>query len=572
MSFKKVYITALLFIFGNLGLNAQNQPKFRMIGGARSILNNQSLEVLDSIPDKTTPKAKTGGYSLIDLGFNIAPNKQTEIMGMIRIKNQFGGFFGGGVTFDVRQLWLKGILADVVRYQIGDINIKQTPFTLYNHNEDLLRLQNPCNQIFQDIVNYESFYKTNTWRQQGLSLDFGLNFAKGIEEINFNGYLTRMNMTNFADVPERLLGGGTVDIIINSKLSGQYNVSSVFDVTGTATDSNAFRNIVQSAGIKFSENFKNHLIEFKSEFGNSFTYYTTDKKAPSLYDFFINPTLKFTHSKKLFSAQLGYLNVGPYFRSPGAQSKRIDYQAILSQFPLYRQTQNDRPTHLQDLFGDERLYRTSISSKLMAYNPIINNVLPYGTATFNRQGLYAQASFRNKKESVELLTSHYQLSEILGQGTSALRAFTMSQFQLNVSLGTLLNLRRNIKLTTTVLHQNTTRTGNFDFEAVNLESLQIASGLEWEFAKDFHLMLGYNLLNGNGNEQISERDNYTEVLDFQKFNSDYTQSIMGGGLKFNFSKQTYLAFLFQQFTHHNNSNVFENYKMNQTNIIYNLTF
>ncbi len=572
MRFKKVYVTALFTILVNVGLNAQNQPKFRMIGGARSVLNNQDIEVLDSIADKTTPKAKTGGYSLIDLGFNIAPNKQTEIMGMIRIKNQFGGFFGGGVTFDVRQLWLKGILADVVRYQIGDINIKQTPFTLYNHNEDLLRLQNPCNQIFQDIVNYESFYKSNTWRQQGLSLDFGLNFAKGIEEINFNGYLTRLNMTNFANVPERLLGGGTVDLVFNSKLSGQYNLSSVFDVTGTATDSNAFRNIVQTAGIKYSDHFKNHLIEFKTEFGNSYSYYTTDKKAPSLYDYFINPTIKFTTESKIFSAQLGYLNVGPYFRSPGAQSKRIDYQSVLSQFPLYRQSQNDRPAHLQDIMGDERLYKTSITSKLMAYNPIINNVLPYGTATFNRQGLYALATLKNKKESLEISASHYSLSEILGQGTSALKDYSMSQIQFNMALGKLLGMKKAVKLTTTVLQQNTSRNGNFDFESVNLSSLQIAGGLEWEFAKDFHLMMGYNLLSGSGNDLISERDQYSEVLDFQKFNSDFTQTILGGGLKFNFSKQTYLAFLFQQFTHRDHANAFENYNMNQTNIIYNLTF
>ncbi len=572
MRFKKVYVTALFTILVNVGLNAQNQPKFRMIGGARSVLNNQDIEVLDSIADKTTPKAKTGGYSLIDLGFNIAPNKQTEIMGMIRIKNQFGGFFGGGVTFDVRQLWLKGILADVVRYQIGDINIKQTPFTLYNHNEDLLRLQNPCNQIFQDIVNYESFYKSNTWRQQGLSLDFGLNFAKGIEEINFNGYLTRLNMTNFANVPERLLGGGTVDLVFNSKLSGQYSLSSVFDVTGTATDSNAFRNIVQTAGIKYSDHFKNHLIEFKTEFGNSYSYYTTDKKAPSLYDYFINPTIKFTTESKIFSAQLGYLNVGPYFRSPGAQSKRIDYQSVLSQFPLYRQSQNDRPAHLQDIMGDERLYKTSITSKLMAYNPIINNVLPYGTATFNRQGLYALATLKNKKESLEISASHYSLSEILGQGTSALKDYSMSQIQFNMALGKLLGMKKAVKLTTTVLQQNTSRNGNFDFESVNLSSLQIAGGLEWEFAKDFHLMMGYNLLSGSGNDLISERDQYSEVLDFQKFNSDFTQTILGGGLKFNFSKQTYLAFLFQQFTHRDHANAFENYNMNQTNIIYNLTF
>ena len=568
----KLSIFAIFLIFSNAALWSQNQPKFRMVGGARSVINNQEIDVKDSIADKTTPKAKTGGYSLIDLGFNIMPNKQTEILGMIRIKNQYGGFFGGGVSFDVRQLWVKGIIADVVRYQLGDINIKQTPFTLYNHNEDLIKNQGPLNQIFQDIANYESFYKQNTWRQQGLSVDFGLNFAKGIDELNINGYLTRLNMTNFANTPERLLGGSTIDMVINPNLSVQYNISSVFDVTGTAADSNSFRNIVQTGALKYNQTLKTHLLEFKTEFGNSYNYFTTDKKSPTLYDYFYNPTLKYTNSKKRLNITVGYLNVGPYFRSPGAQSKRIDYQAVLSQFPLYRQYQNERPIHLQDILSDDRLYKTSISSKLMAYNPIINNVLPYGLATFNRKGFYILGSLKNKAENSEIQFSQYQLNEILGQGTSALKSYSMSQLQFNLSVSSILKLSKELKFTSTLLLQHTKRSGSYDFETVDLQSLQIASGLEWEFIKDFHFILGYNYLSGKGNDMISERNIYSEVIDFIKFNSQIEQSIWGTGLKFKFSKTTYLAFLYQMFHHNNKQNQFENYQMNQSNIIYNLTF
>lgn len=64
---------------------------------------------------------------------------------MIRIKNQLGGFYGAGVTFDVRQLYVKGIISNVVRYQLGDINYKLTPFTFYNNDFDDL-MQHP--QVF----------------------------------------------------------------------------------------------------------------------------------------------------------------------------------------------------------------------------------------------------------------------------------------------------------------------------------------------------------------------------------------------------------------------------------------
>ena len=210
---KRLY-TLSTVLFATLIANTtlgQTGPKVRFTGGARSIISNADIQVNDTIADKTTAKKAVAGYALVDLGFNISPNKNTEILGMIRINNKYGGFYGAGVAFDVRQLWVKGIIADVVRYQLGDINLKQTPFTLYNHNEDQMISQPDVFQLQRDIVNYETFYKSNTWRQQGLSLDWGLQFNKFVKELNVNAYLTRMNATNFGNIQDRLLGVTTVD-------------------------------------------------------------------------------------------------------------------------------------------------------------------------------------------------------------------------------------------------------------------------------------------------------------------------------------------------------------------------
>ena len=528
-------------------LIGQISPKIKMIGGARSVIQNQDIQVFDSVADNKTAKAKAGGYSLIDLGFNIMPNKNTEIMGMIRIKNQYGGFYGGGVTFDVRQMWLKGILADVVRYQLGDINLKQTPFTFYNHNEDNSVLQNPINHIQQEIVNYESFYKSNTWRQQGLSIDFGLNFAKHIEEVNFNGYLTRLNMTNFGNVPERLFGGGTVDLIANKNLSAQYNLSSVFDVTGTAIDSNSFRNIVQTFGLKHAHSWKNIDLTLKLETGTSHTYLTRDSLSPDLNDFFLNPTITFDLPKSNLSLTVAYLNVGPDFRRPGAQSKRVDYQTALTQFGLYKNNQVDRPIHLADVFSDDKIYRTSINTKIMAYHPLINNVLPYGLATFNRNGVYGILNWKNAVKSVNIQWTHYMLSEIRGQGTQTLKKYTLSQLQVGADLNKILKLTKKLKFSTSLVYQQTDRQSEIEFEKVNLNSIQLASGLEWEIVPNFDLMLGYTLLKGSGNDQISIRNNYSQVIDFQDFSTNISQSIIACGMKYNFSNKTYLGLLFQQF-------------------------
>lgn len=569
--FNLKHIIILGFTFSILG-NAQISPKIKMTGGARSVIKNQNIQVSDSIPDNTTSKANANGYALIDLGFNIIPNKTTEILGMIRIKNQYGGFFGGGVSFDVRQLWVKGIIANTVRYQLGDINLKQTPFTFYNSNEDVLLINNPITKIQHDIVNYETFYKNNTWRQQGVSVDFGLNFAKYIQEIDFNGYLTRLNMTNFSNTPERLFGGYTVDLVVNNQFSAQYNLSSVFDVTGTVSDPNSFRNIVNTVAMKYENKIKEIPIIAKCEIGNSNNYYTNDTNAPSLNDYFIHANSKFKFNKVNLELELGYLNVGPDFRSPGAQSKRIDFNGALTNFPLYKQNQIDRPVQIADIYADNLLYKNGISSKLMAYHPLINNVLPYGLATFNRTGLYSNIKWNSSEKGLSLNWGNYMLSELRGQGTSFLKKYTMSNLELGLNPSKWFNLKKSLRVSTGISYQNTSRQGNYNFEHIQLNSIQSSIGIEWEIVKQFELLGGYTALKGNGNDQISVRNNYSEVYDFKDFSADIFQSIVAVGLKFKFSDKTYFSLLYQKLNYQNKAQVFDNYSINQTLIIYNLTF
>ena len=74
---------------------AQKERKVTFVGGARSVMTNNRLVVNDTLAaDTSTALRYTGGCALIDLGVNIKPNKNTEILGMFRIRNGFGGFWG----------------------------------------------------------------------------------------------------------------------------------------------------------------------------------------------------------------------------------------------------------------------------------------------------------------------------------------------------------------------------------------------------------------------------------------------------------------------------------------------
>lgn len=554
----------------------QAGSKFRVIGGARSIVSNNRIEVFDSIPDNTTAKANNGGYALFDLGFDITPNKNTEILGMFRINNQYGGFYGAGVTFDIRQLWIKGIIADVVRYQLGDINVKQTPFTLYNHNEDQTISMPKVFDLQRQIVNYESFYKDNSWRQQGLSLDWGLEFNSPVKEINFNGYLLRLNATNFAQTSERLMGGGTVEGKFGEHVVVAYNLASIFDVSGTALNNQLYHNTVQTGSFKYSLNPWKIPVKLEGEFGTSAFGIDQDTLAPELNDYFVHSAIssqsKNKESKYKWNFKLGYLNVGPDFRSPGAQSKRIDYSTQPGLFNRYKQSQMDRPISWGDAQWQIPLYRIGISTKLMDFNYLVNPVLPYGIATFNRQGIYVDGSVNLGSVHNTLNVSHYELSEIRGQGTEELRKFRMSKLELSNKLGNYFHWNRTLNLTHSISYQSSRRNSNFEFEQTDYQLIQGSTGLEWEFSPKLEWLVGYTLSYGKGNETRAERNIYAEIVDFKPIAIDQRHSVFSTGMRCNFGENAYLAVIYQSQQYQDFLKSFDKYAINQWLIIYNLTF
>ena len=567
----KIYFCLLILNYFSVNLYSQNEKKIQFVGTARSILNNDDILVKD---DTITSKSNMGGYALIDLGVNILPNKNTEILGMIRIKNQLGGFYGAGVTFDVRQLYIKGIISNVVRYQLGDINYKLTPFTFYNNDYDDL-IQHP--QVFniqKDIVNYETFYKNNTWRQQGAALDFSLEFSKFLKEIKFNGFINRINITDFNTVPDRFFTGGNIGIQQSKNVFVGFNYVSLFDLSGTSQNNSGFNNNVSSINyeVKFA---KDNLVETRlfGETGLSNSGYSNDTSAPKLNDFFINMgisnLLKASHLK--FS--LSYLNVGPNFRSAGAQSKRLNYNNTPSFYDRYTNQQSLRSIGLFDLIRDEKLYNRSINSDgLMAYNPAYNNAMPYGIATFNRQGINAKVNFNDPKKILNLEIESYFLKELIGQGTTKLKSFKIIKSNAELNLKKLISIENNFKITAGFSFQSSIRNSETNYEEINLNSAIVNSGIEFELYKNIDILAGFIYNQAKGNEILPSRNIYSEVVDFNEYNINIKELMLGGGLRYRFSDKIYLAALYQNYDNSNKLNSEFSYSMNQFIIIYNMKF
>ena len=74
----------------------------------------------------------------------------------LRVRNELGGFFGTGTSVDVRQLTLRGTIYDKIRYQVGDMFLRQTRFTLFNSPSDA-EVFSAGFKPYRDVIDYENF-------------------------------------------------------------------------------------------------------------------------------------------------------------------------------------------------------------------------------------------------------------------------------------------------------------------------------------------------------------------------------------------------------------------------------
>ncbi len=560
----------LLFLFFSLiGLQAiaQSGKKVQFVGGARSIISNMNFATAEE--DTVTPRKSAGGYALIDLGFRINPNPSTEILGMVRIKNDLGGFWGGNVAFDVRQIHVRGVAAKIVRYQIGNIDYKLTPYTFYNHNPDMLLSGIGTLKIKEDILNYESFYsQNNTWRQQGAAADFGLAFPKIIDDVKFNGFITRLNPSNLSNIFERFYGGGNVVLKQSKYFSFGLNHTSIFDLKGTAASDNTYSNRVNTLTYEGKISKDSWELGINGETGMSTAGNVLDSS--QLEDFFSNTKINFKLKKLNLNFIAGYMDNGADFRSAGAQSKRINFSQGNTFYNRYTNAQIERRISMYDLYNDPDLYSASISTNIMDYDPSVNNALPYGTASFNRKGLYGEVHYQDTAKKYTLSASYFNLSEIRGQGTTNLKKFNYLLTTAKVDFKKILNLKREANLEMGYSYQNTNRTSAIEFETVSLKSTSVSIGAQFEIVDKLFLMANVYHFESRGNDIIPVRDVNGAIINFQSFLANRNENYYATGLKFNFTEDMYLSAFYER--NLNNGNGLSPYTIDQFLIVYNLKF
>ncbi len=572
MSKKLFVLIPLLSAFSSLFAQ-----KVDFYGTGRAIVTNTAIS--DTIPDTTT-KA-TGGYTLMDFGFDVSRGEILRANTILRARNGFGSFDGDAVTFEIRQMRLEGLIGKIVKYEIGDLDMVLTPYTIYNFNPVFDTYESELFSVKRDVVNYENFYTDdNTWRLQGLNTFTTLKFNKGIKSLGLRAFGNRLLAADeVLGQTDRLLYGGAINIDQGKYAEIGANYLIMDDIAGTleATDV-SYGNSVMTATIAGKYEIEDMLaLRIDAEFGQSEYNHdvksdTTGASTANYKDGFYDAKVTAKYIPLGLKLAGGYRAVGANFISPAAQSRRYTGQGTLTTMPTA-----NRDTRSQTLFDrysqEQGLTNRGLSPTLMGFEPMYNNVTPYGVATSNRKGITIALGAEDKKERFAADVKFESLSEVTPVNVNESRKFTVIQAGAVVNVNRFLGWRKQISLQGSYASESTSRSAL----KVDLKSNMIDAGLDVEFLTRLHLLAGIKMFGATGSEWIQKRNQfniYEEGADIETVTYDQKQSVTAAGLKYNFSNRAFFVAQLQMLSFEDKSvaNVDNKYDLTQLYFNYTLNF
>jgi hypothetical protein len=528
---------------------------------------NQSVDntdpsnpVVTQQKDLSSARKSTDGYTIFDLGVNAQPNETLRASATLRLTNSFGGFYGDGSQFIFRQLRLDGIIGKKVKYEIGDIDLELSKYTLFNSNEIYNDYESDILAQRRSVVEYENFNFGNKWRLQGAHLETSLRFNSGIEKIGVRFFATRNRRYTPSITPDRYMLGGRVDVVQSRSINIGGNYVYIFDAAGTVSSPGLTnQNQVVTADWKLTHFTDKIDYSFYGELGSSNnTYAYTEKDSVKTNDFFYDLGVSAKYKPLLLKIFANYRNVGADFFSSGAQTRRTNdfgYAGANGANTLGLFERLDRNTTqrgavamggatLLDFVSDQNLRNLNLQDRLMMFNPAYNNITPYGQATANRKGFTFGASIGNSEKVIKADVVADLLSEVTTMGdsvSSALRNFTGVKGGIMFNAHKLLRFEKDIIFTVGGRYEQTKRGGA---APVDLKSTLIDLGLTVEVVKNLDVLGGIKTINAKGNEFMYSRTVFNQIdksNPFTNVNLNQSQFLYSFGARYRFSKNTYFT-------------------------------
>jgi hypothetical protein len=132
--------------------------------------------------------------------------------------------------------------------------------------------------------------------------------------------------------------------------------------------------------------------------------------------------------------------------------------------------------------------------------------------------------------------------------------------------------KKKLHLGVFVKQQNTSRSGTQGIDKIDLKSSQIKVGLEYEMIPNLELQLAGIILEANGNEFMAQRNSFNEIIFYNSYKADLSETLLLGGINYQFSKNNCLKIQYQQADWNNKLLASNQYTISKFAMLYNLFF
>ena len=173
------------------------------------------------------------------------------------------------------------------------------------------------------------------------------------------------------------------------------------------------------------------------------------------------------------------------------------------------------------------------------------------------------------KSKNKILTSKINagiFKEVIGQGTVEKRNFGLFEGALKINLHNYLNWEKELSISSSSESEITNRGGD-TISSLNLFSNQTNVSLSGELTKNFFVQTSFTQFTANGNEFLTQRDNYGKITYFTPTKVNQKDFVLSFGMLYTFRKNVYtnLQYKWWGMTFDNQQNL--DYKYNRLILI-----
>ena len=537
-------IIILLFLSLLNQVNFAQFPNFSIGGLSRAISNTSYLDSNDSINEDINQKFNI----IFDMAIEGKLNKHVNIYSELRLGSSLDVFDTSASYIDLRRILVFGDFNKNLSFEVGDVDLIMTPFTLWNNNEEGNINESQLFSNYREIQRYENFNNGNFWRRQGFQI-FGKSIFGINDTLKYKFFGTRERSSNEISIPDVFLYGEHISFEKSLFKIGLNHIDLFTNNRGILIDSNFHNHVISSRiGLKINQ------LEFSGEAGASYrTNYSTGNNIFKRGEFlFLSANY---HVNSSLSFDLNFRSVSDDFSSPGAQSKRINYSTSPNLFSNQMNSSDSRLINSSDVINDISLFRSNsiynrtINYQLDSYNPQFGLAEPYGLSTPNRRGFSSKLNFKDSLNRLKLFTEFSFLNDLSPEGINSKRNYNKYTIGGLIKLGEFFNFKNEMNLyggfsynTVYRIHPSEINVRNVDF---NNSLLDLA--LDFEILNNLYFLAGFKKLNANGIDYLPIRDDNLTISNYSLYSADLSEKISALGLKYNFSSKSSLLFNYQLF-------------------------